>query len=371
MTVGIGPKRTITLSDYRPGLTQTGGPAQMDGLRVSTLPSSLRGRRLSRPGDAPHPLPTENRPHRARILRPYRRRHPIFNDSRLKEVIAPGRHEQQRRRYARSLMAARGDPESGPKGRSAAVLSLGSTRRPSRGRRRRAARQEYGLAGRAQRPIGLKEESWVAGQGALTTATMALRKWRGYRVVRSDRRVRVGAHGRSPTWATRWLRWTSLRSWRMRTDPKASTSKAPRATATRSATPSGSVPDRDTKLTFDLRRFCKTNNKMAANRTRTGSTRVHVLLARVEGIAPGTVAAETVLSALASLRVKASNTATGSVTSSAAPELNSRAPIGTPNLSRCGRGAIARIELTLRLSHFLVNLCDGGRCNGVLRGPAI
>jgi hypothetical protein len=58
MALGIGPKRTITLSDYRPGLTQTGGPAQMDGLRVrvSTLPSSLCARRLSRPA-GPRTLP--------------------------------------------------------------------------------------------------------------------------------------------------------------------------------------------------------------------------------------------------------------------------------------------------------------------------
>jgi hypothetical protein len=249
------------------------------------------------------------------------------------------------------------------------LLSLESTRRLSRGRRRRPARQEDGLAGRAQSPIGLKEQSWVAGQGALATATVALRKWRGYRVVRSDRRVTVGAHGRSPTWATRWLRRTNLRSWRIRTDPKASTSKAPRPTAARSATPSGSVPDRDTTLTFELRRFCKTNNKMAANRTRTRTTRVHVLLARVEGIVPGTVAADTVLSALASLRDEASDMATGAGTSPAAPGLNSRAPIGTANLPPCDTGAIARIELTLRLSHFLANPSDGWRCNGVLRGP--
>ena len=133
----------------------------------------------------------------------------------------------------------------------------------------------------------------------------------------------------------------------MRTDPNASTSRAPRATAASSATPSGSVPDRDTKLTFALWRFCNTNNKIAANRNRTGRTHVHVLLARVEGIVLEAAAGDAVSTATWSMGGESSGTAT----SSAARDLSRRVPIGTPNLPPCNEGAIARIELTLTLSH--------------------
>jgi hypothetical protein len=96
----------------------------------------------------------------------------------------------------------------------------------------------------------------------------------------------------------------------MRTDPNASTSKAPRATAASSATPSGSVPDRETKRTFELRRFCNTNTKIAANRIRTGSTRVHDLLARVEGIVLESDAGDVTFAAVLPLPVELSDTAT-------------------------------------------------------------
>ncbi len=164
-------------------------------------------------------------------------------------------------------------------------------------------------------------------------------------------RALYGPEG-APAWARRRLWRTSLRSCRMRTDPNASTSKAPRATAASSATPSGSVPDSDTNLTFELRKFCNTNNKMAANRTRTGSTRVHVRLARVEGIVLGAAAGDAVLTAFSSAPVESSDTASGAAISSAVRDFNSRVPTGTPNLPPCDRGAIARIELTLNLSHF-------------------
>jgi hypothetical protein len=145
----------------------------------------------------------------------------------------------------------------------------------------------------------------------------------------------------------------------MRTDPNASTSKAPRATAASRATPSGSVPDKDTKRTFELWRFCNTNSKIAANTTRTGSTRVHVLLARVDGILPGAVPDDAVPTAVSSLPVESSDTATGAATSSAVRDRNSRVPIGTPNLPPCDRGAIARTELGFRLSRFLAASCNG------------
>jgi hypothetical protein len=210
----------------------------------------------------------------------------------------------------------------------------------------RSAREQDCFAGGAERPVRLEEQSRVAGKRALTSPTTPFRERNDAFLLEIDRVIEPSwlfsaeRHDR-PSPALRWLRRTSRRSCTMRTDPTARTNKAPSATAASSATPIGSVLDRVTKLTFAVRRFCKTNSRVAVTRTRAGKTASHARPARVVGITFGSV--DAFLPVLSALPAELSwAPGGGELVSSAAEDLIVRVPIGTPNPPPMSGGAVAR-----------------------------